>query len=235
MNVSQLQDVCKDRRPIMSNAICSWFQWPFLGVTLLAAAVCVRPVQGQRPPSILVGGVYISGIPEDWVDRYVVFSDPGTGVEALQSGRYEQWQRIVNEPRYVLHQLKRNARVRGPATADVEFRSQWISQDTVPPTPLDAQEKTPEIKIDWSQGLGTGAPGLAAGHYPAKYSLFSTTAACSDYAVFPTGSLLPHFRFIKLEACDFELYRGCSQISELSTFLAARGFRERSRRICCKC
>jgi len=192
----------------MPNANCSWFKWAVLSVTLLAA-VFGRLLQGQSAPSIHVGGVEVSGIPEDWSHQYVVFSNPGTEEEAIQNGKHEQWQRIVNEPRYVFQQMKRIAPVQGPAAADVEYRSRWISEASDPRTSLDVPEESAEpdiffpsprqpifrikrivrsgIKRDWSQPLG--GPGLATGHFPAKYSFVSPGAAsCSDYVVFPTGA-----------------------------------------------
>jgi FkbM family methyltransferase len=42
-------------------------------------------------------------------------------------------------------------------------------------------------------------------------------------------SLLSNFMFIKVEVPDFESYAGCCQVGELSAFMSARGFRERSR------
>ncbi len=42
-------------------------------------------------------------------------------------------------------------------------------------------------------------------------------------------SLLPAFRFIATEAADFEAYEGCCRIDDVSDFVAAHGFRERSR------
>ena len=44
------------------------------------------------------------------------------------------------------------------------------------------------------------------------------------------GDLLAGFRFIKAEAADFEAYKGCCLVGEIGSFLAGRGFRERSRR-----
>jgi FkbM family methyltransferase len=38
--------------------------------------------------------------------------------------------------------------------------------------------------------------------------------------------LLRAFRFIKLEAADFEVYRDCPKVEDISAFLAAHGFRE---------
>jgi len=193
----------------MPYASCSWLKWAVLSVTLLAATVLGRPLKGQSAPSIRVGGVEVSGIPEDWSHQYVVFSNPGTEEEAIQNGKHEQWQRTVNEPRYIFQQMKRNASVQGPAATDVEYRSRWISEASDPRTFPDVPEESAEpdilfpsprqpifrikrivrsdIKRDWSQPLG--GPGLAAGHFPAKYSFVSPGAAsCSDYVVFPTGA-----------------------------------------------
>ncbi|MGA1354328.1 MAG: FkbM family methyltransferase, partial [Candidatus Limnocylindrus sp.] len=44
------------------------------------------------------------------------------------------------------------------------------------------------------------------------------------------GSLLRGFRYVKVEAADFELYEGCCTLAELSAFLARYGYAERSRR-----
>lgn len=43
------------------------------------------------------------------------------------------------------------------------------------------------------------------------------------------ASLLPNFRFVKVEVPDFESYKGCCQISELSDFMLSNGFSEHSR------
>ena len=43
------------------------------------------------------------------------------------------------------------------------------------------------------------------------------------------ASLLPNFRFIKVEVPNFEAYTGCCQIDELSAFMSSHGFRERNR------
>ena len=42
-------------------------------------------------------------------------------------------------------------------------------------------------------------------------------------------ALLPNFKFVKVEVPDFESYKGCCQIVELSAFMLSKGFRERSR------
>lgn len=42
--------------------------------------------------------------------------------------------------------------------------------------------------------------------------------------------LLPSFRYIKVEASDFEVYQGCCTLADLAAFLAPHGFSEISRR-----
>jgi hypothetical protein len=49
------------------------------------------------------------GLPDDWTHHYLVFSNPGTEQQAVESGKYEQWLKIVNDPRFTLQQLKRSA------------------------------------------------------------------------------------------------------------------------------
>jgi FkbM family methyltransferase len=43
------------------------------------------------------------------------------------------------------------------------------------------------------------------------------------------SDLLRKFNFVKIEAPNFESYKGCSQIDELSSFMISHGFRERTR------
>lgn len=42
---------------------------------------------------------------------------------------------------------------------------------------------------------------------------------------------LPNFKFAKVEVPDFESYKGCCQIADLSAFMFSNGFRERSRHL----
>jgi len=45
------------------------------------------------------------------------------------------------------------------------------------------------------------------------------------------ASLLPKFKFVKVEVPDFESYKECCQIDELSSFMTSHGFRERNRHL----
>lgn len=42
-------------------------------------------------------------------------------------------------------------------------------------------------------------------------------------------ALLSNFAYIKTEVADFELYKGCCEMADVSQFMLAKGFRERSR------
>jgi hypothetical protein len=200
--------------PAMLNANCSCFKWSIVTLILVAEVVFAGPVYGQSAPSIRVGGVEITGVPDDWTHHHVIFANPGTEQDAIQSGHYAQWQKIVNEPRYVIQQLKKGLPIQGPAAVDAEYRAQWIAQVSAARTPLALQigvpaidegprsrrpivgARTPLLPLsgidrDWSMTSG-GTGGLAPGHYPAKYSFLLTTASkstesCSDYVAFPTG------------------------------------------------
>jgi hypothetical protein len=177
----------------MWNLNCPWFKWSFLSLVLLATALVAKPMQAQGGPSVYVNGTEIRGYPEDWSHHYVVFSNIGAEDEALQKREYEHWQKVVNEPRYVIQQLKNHGEMKGPAGIDAEYRSRWNAESTdlrfgEPDrfVPMYRRMTKSNIKTDWSEALG--GPGLAAGQYPAKFNVMTTTASCSDYVVFPTGA-----------------------------------------------
>jgi hypothetical protein len=179
----------------MWNLNCPWLKWSFLSLALLATVLVAKPMQAQGGPSVYVNGTEIRGYPEDWSHRHVVFSNIGAEDEALRKGEYEHWQKVVNEPRYVIQQLKKHGEMKGPAGIDAEYRSRWNAESTdlrffgEPDgfVPMYRRMTKSNIKTDWSEALG--GPGLAGGQYPAKFNLMTTTASCSDYVVFPTGAM----------------------------------------------
>jgi hypothetical protein len=132
------------------------------------------------------------GVVDDWSFHHLVFSNAGTAADALAQGRFEQWYRTVNDPRYIMQQMKRNPDLRAMATApDFATLAARLSApigDRVPiwrhppPTPRET------LKRDWEEPLGsyTSSP-TAAGQYPAKYSFSYTSGTCSDYVIYPTG------------------------------------------------
>jgi len=150
----------------------------------------------------------LPGLPEDWTHHHLVFSDPGTEEDAVGNGTHDAWASIVNDPRYVMQQLKRHLPARGP-WADYVDRMNQAARDEVAAAARDdmgdsplgdffaqvhghrAGRRTP-LHSDWSMDPGTG--NIGAGQYPAKFT-YSTTATgiCSnsspaDYVAYNTGT-----------------------------------------------
>ena len=124
------------------------FALAFAGVALLAAASL--PAFAQAGPAVTTGR------PTDWSHHHAIFSNPGTFDDAMRNGTIGKWNKIVNEPRYQIQQLRRNL-WHQPGT-------EW------------GHESGPLLKTDWSMNLGSGAT-VGAGQYPAKYS-FNGNASC---------------------------------------------------------
>jgi hypothetical protein len=155
------------------------------GAVLALAVLSVRPAAGQRSalPTVV-------GIPEDWSHHHLIFSVPQTAEEAT---------RVQNDPRYWHQWFRRNV--------------QRVLPDGLPaPTPeaaLEAALKAP-LSLDeinarneerrraggktglWGMSLGATTANVAAGHYPAKYTLYNSvqiaTVSCSDFVVFTTST-----------------------------------------------
>ena len=169
--------------------------------------------------SITVGGVGITGLPEDWTHHYLVFSDPGTEQQALDNGDYGQWLKVVNDPRYFLQQLKRRAPVQGPAAADAA-RFKEIAQPQQMPGSYVSSRPT-IIHGDWSMDMGSGAK-VGAGAYPAKYS-FNGSPQCGnssspDFVVYNT-SLAGSMTQASIVAY-YNLYSSCTAAQVPSVYWA---------------
>lgn len=174
---------------LMSHCKKNWA----LGSFLLLAVTAV-PVMAQQAPPIHVGGTVITGVADDWSHHHVVFANPGTVDDALKSGSYEKWTKVVNDPRYVLQQLKRGLPVQGPAAEEVEYRYKHAHDGEWKPGPDSKPGKvskgpTEQLEKDWS--MATGASGaLLINQYPAKFTFDTTSAgSCNDFVVYPTGLL----------------------------------------------
>ncbi len=84
-------------------------------VLAMIAVFGVR-LRAQDVPAVHVGDTTITGIPDDWTHHHVFFTDPGTEQDAVMNGVHEQWLKTVNDPRYVIQQLKRGLPVQGPGS-----------------------------------------------------------------------------------------------------------------------
>jgi len=187
--------------------------WLTIVVAAASLAGLSAPVFAQDAPTVKVGNARITGLPEDWSTHHVVFADPGTEQDAIQAGRHDQWQKIVNDPRYVIQQLKRNAPVQGPAAVDANYRAEWLSEisgsrnatpagreglsptggitdHSIRPIRVGGRERkltSGGIDSDWNQAVGT-TNATTAINYPAKWSFSTSAASCtSDFVVYPTG------------------------------------------------
>jgi hypothetical protein len=56
------------------------------------------------------------GFPEDWTHHHSVFADAGTAEQAIQNGTYDQWLKMINDPRYQLQRAKQIAAAGAKAT-----------------------------------------------------------------------------------------------------------------------
>src|SRR5271169_1440552 len=61
---------------------------------------------------------YSGGIVDDWTHHHVIFSNPGTLEDSLKKGTYQEWRRIMADPRYQMQQARRYGPVVGRATLD---------------------------------------------------------------------------------------------------------------------
>jgi len=117
-----------------------------------------------------------TGVPLDWSHSHLIFSNPGSFAQAVRSGSVAHWYKIMNDPRYQIQQIRRNA----PA----------LPRDFAmlkPAAPKPAPAKSQPLTKDWNFSLQTAALGTGVLYlrYPAKYSFSETGANCSsDYVIY---------------------------------------------------
>ena len=123
------------------------------------------------------------GVTEDWSNHHLIFSDPGTEEDAIANGTHDRWLKIVNDPRYILQQIKRSSGVK--ALADPGIASLMPLPKTEPTKK--AKPKKGKLKKDWTETL-LGHGQVQPNMYPGKFSFSTTVASCSgDFVVYPTG------------------------------------------------
>lgn len=157
------------------------------------------PILSRGPQS----AIEFPGIVDDWTNHHLVFSNPGTEEDAIRDGRYEAWVRIVNDPRYIMQQLRRRSPAQGPAAEYVASMNELaLGQETGAGQELRVGElrdllqlnsvlatkgKKQPIDRDWYESLGA-TTSQSYISYPAKWSFSTSSASCSgDYVVYPTG------------------------------------------------
>jgi hypothetical protein len=152
-----------------------------LGIPALgqASKPALDPVVQRNVEDWVIQG---RGVPEDWSHHHLVFSNPGTEEQAIRAGRYEKWQKIVNDPRFTIQNLKRNTGTKPVAGADL--LGGRIGIGIARPRPK--QPTVQAIKKDWAEGVGAGT--INPNTYPAIWTNSISTASCTgDFVVYPTG------------------------------------------------
>jgi len=161
----------------------------FSVASALLAAWFVMPAVAQREQA------YSGGIVEDWTHHHVVFSNPGSVEDAIRRGRYEEWRRIVTDPRYRLQWMKRyGVAAEGAAvdSFDAAQSSHFRLPDPAPPNqepPRVFKVAGKQLHADWEEGEDTPGSdyGVAPDQYPAKYTFapIGTPDCTNDFVVFP--------------------------------------------------
>ena len=180
----------------MSRANAKCCKWSTIALALAALVATSATARAQDADR--------GGAVHDWSHQHNLFSTPSTERDAMKSGHYNEWLRIVSNPRYLMQQRMRNSPIMRPSLAPPlhqlsheNSKNQIASPDAsrapwggfgdpffrrFPPRPGPSSA----LDKDWSMNLG--ASSIAANAFPAKYSFSTTTASCNDYIVYPTGA-----------------------------------------------
>lgn len=147
----------------------------------LLVACGVTPFAPQEKQISSVGAS--NGVVDDWTHHHVVFSNPGTMENATNNDAYENWHRIVTDPRYRIQWIKRYG-----AFSQEAIRSRFPFRPT-PPGRERVWDTHSVLGGKWSAQIGPGGAnggGVAIDMYPAKYSFAPNAApSCSgDFVVF---------------------------------------------------
>jgi len=103
------------------------------------------------------------GLPDDWSHHYLVFSNPGTEQQSIETGNHEQWLKIVSDPRFTLQQIKRSGGAKAMEGTGVSAASTpgadvlaEGAQGEGPSTLWGTRTRRPRIglKKDWAVAFG---------------------------------------------------------------------------------
>ncbi len=151
-----------------SRSFCGFFS--LVAFALLPVIWSVAPVSAQAVDSS-------SAVVDDWTHHHVFFSDPGTLTDAMMNGKREEWQRIVDDPRYRLQLMKRSAANRAQ------------TGDSAPTNAEDTNDNS-SLSRDWNVTVASAGASVAIDMYPAKYTFapIATPSCTNDFVVFPVSS-----------------------------------------------
>ena len=142
--------------------------------TALLVAVGMTPAFAQQGPA--------KGIVSDWSNHHVVFASPGSEMDALMSGKRQEYQSFVSNPRYQTQQIKRSAAWANRFAAAESSFSESHELGRV------GESESPSIKRDWAVNMAPAGNGTALGMFPAEYANSFATASCADFVVFPVNA-----------------------------------------------
>jgi hypothetical protein len=143
------------------------------------------------------------GTVEDWSFHHVLFSNPGTEQDALRNGRYNEWLRIVNEPRFMMQQRKRSASALKPtlvAPAEGLSGGFGASAPFMPQPRLGGSGRTEghaaaivnaSLKRDWSMnngGFSAAALTITVSSAPASGTVSTSSTVTVDGQTFTTAA-----------------------------------------------
>ena len=158
----------------------------FAGFTVLISGQqggqLTNPTHGLKVPILSHGNQEspedIQGLPDDWTYHHLVFSNPGTEEEASRNGTHERWLKVVNDPRYIMQQLRRRAPAQGPYaeyvdrmneaardtadSASLELPADQL-EDAFRPLKGERQVGRDAVRKDWSTSLGSGVAASLTG------------------------------------------------------------------------
>ena len=125
-----------------------------------------------------------TGAPQDWSHRHLIFSNPGSEQNAIRYRRHDAWEKITNDPRYIIQQKLRRSGSKAPADGE---RSVFKLRGGRWALPKIGRERRTPMHRDWGVGVGSGSPSAVS--YPAKWSFDFDSASCADdFVVYPTGA-----------------------------------------------
>src|ERR1035437_1516185 len=110
-------------------------------------------INGQSPQK------QATGVPYDWSHHRLIFSNPGSFAEAMKNGTVEKWNRVMNDPRFKMQQIRRSLTQRALAAApDFAARTAILSSfGQIAANPI-ARRPIPKlgqpIGKDWNMALG---------------------------------------------------------------------------------
>ncbi len=97
------------------------------------------------------------GVADDWTHHHLVFSNPGTEQQAIENGNYEQWLKIVNDPRFTVQQIKRSGGVKAVEDADGSTGGApdaEVSKSAPKDRRLPLPGPKANFKKDWNMAIG---------------------------------------------------------------------------------